>query len=407
MKYLFVLCGLLFFLSVTSCSEDNPSGPSQTIITGKVLYANTETPAEGAIVYLVKPPMFMFVDSLQTSAGGRYEFEAISPGEYCLTAALYGGVSNQDWTHVSPMSEDIAFDEWMIARVDDIYLHEVFGQATICGRVTNRDSGEPVDTADVVLHKFAGSQFVECERTKTNDEGTYSFTNVATGNYYVFAQCVSPYSPPDYIYYWRADTDLFFCDGIETHDTGVLELGEIFVRKPAVYIYPDRDAYFDVELIFKNGTVLTSSIPEYGTGWNVFVEESGRIDQQYDYLFYEANAGGVPALANGWCLRRVELTSKLRVLLTRIGLNAKEAAEFVEYWRDYLTDYDCYRLYPQFNDALDEMVELKVTPEPDAMLRVWLYFEGCTDCGDLPPPQLPEFHRGTITVIEWGGVLLN
>jgi hypothetical protein len=305
------------------------------------------------------------------------------------------------------MSEDVDFDEWMIARVDDIYLREVFGQATIRGLVTYRDSGEPVDSADVVLYKFTGSRFVDCDSTETGDDGSYTFTNVSSGNYYVFAQCVSPNSPPDFTFYWRADTDLFFCDGLGRYNAETLQLGEIPVKKPAIYIYPDRDGYFEVKLIFNNGTVLTNSIPEYGAGWNVFVEQSGRIDQSYDYLFYEAAAGGVPALANGWCLRRNELAAKLRVLLTQIGLNAKEAADFVKYWLDYLTEYGRYRIYPQFNAALDEMVELEVSPEPDAMLRVWLYFEGCEDCGDLPPPQPPVFHRGAITVIEWGGVLLN
>jgi hypothetical protein len=56
---------------------------------------------------------------------------------------------------------------------------------------------------------------------------------------------------------------------------------------------------------------------------------------------------------------------------------------------------------------LDDMVTLHMNPEPDAILRVWLFFEGHGGFRPLPEPQIPEFHREMTTVIEWGGVLLN
>ncbi len=405
MKTLFLLCGLVLF--IPACSEDHPTRASQGIITGKVLYADSSKPAEGAVVYLLEPPFCSFVDSLVTVANGWYRFENLRPRTYCVSAAKSGEPNDLVWSHVSRMSEDLHFNFWMYVHADDIYLHEVSDQATISGSVTYRGTGAPADSADVILYKFAGGRFVTCDDTLTNNEGSYLFTNVQTGNYYVFARCVAPNSPPGYTIYWETDSDLFFCDGLSGHSVEKLELGEYDVKKPAIYIYPPEDSFFEVELIFENGTALTNSIPEYGSGWKVFVEKSGRIDQTYDYLFYEASMGGTPVLTDGWCLRRNELPYKLRLQLTRVGLNAKEAADFVAYWLDYLTEYDCYRIYPQFDRELDDMVGLRVTPEPDAMLRVWLYFEGCEDCGDLPRPSIPEFYRGEITVVEWGGALLN
>ncbi len=56
---------------------------------------------------------------------------------------------------------------------------------------------------------------------------------------------------------------------------------------------------------------------------------------------------------------------------------------------------------------LDGMVELQLTPEPDAVLRFWLFFEGSDEFAPLPAPRLPDFFRGATTVVEWGGVLLN
>jgi hypothetical protein len=79
-------------------------------------------------------------------------------------------------------------------------------------------------------------------------------------------------------------------------------------------------------------------VPEYGSGWNIFVNQSGRIDHRYDYLFYEAGLGFVPQLSEGWCVRQEDLKPELTGLLTAIGLNAAEIRDLIDYWRGVLTD---------------------------------------------------------------------
>jgi hypothetical protein len=406
-----LLLGILFLFLTASCSEDcgedDPIIVPQDIITGRVLYAYAAGGAVGAVVYLVTPPFYTFVDSTHTGEGGWYQFENVLPGQYCLNAAAYDEQNDQVWSHVSPMTDSMDFTGSTILTPGNLLLYEVFNETMITGQVADRNSGAPVDSAEVMLYKFAGSQFVICSGTVTDSLGVYVFTDVETGNYYVFARCVTPFSSPDDPSYWEAETDLFYCDGLESYVAEIIRLGEIPVRKPAIYIYPDHDAYFDVELFPNNGVVLTNSVPEYGTGWHVFVETSGRIDHQYDYLFYEAALGKLPELADGWCLSRDDLSSELNVLLSGIGLNAREAGDFIAYWTHYLTEYEYYQIYPLFDHSLDHLVGLQVAPAPDAILRVWFFFEGCDECSDLPPPELPEFQRGTITVIEWGGAMLN
>ena len=152
---------------------------------------------------------------------------------------------------------------------------------------------------------------------------------------------------------------------------------------------------------------MTESIPEYGSGWDVFVETTGRIDRKYEYLFYEASIHDLPSFNTGWCFYNEDLPVELRTILLEIGLNDKEADDFLEYWLEYLAEYEYYSVYPVFNRSLDQYVELHVTPEPDAQLRFWLFFEGSTDFRALPDQAVPAFQRGSTTVVEWGGTLLN
>jgi len=199
---------------------------------------------------------------------------------------------------------------------------------------------------------------------------------------------------------------LIFCDGISSYSADTLVLQIIYCRKPAIYIYPDTDRDFLVELEFMDGTTLTSSTPPYSSGWNVFVETTGLIDHQYDYLFYEVSLKEAPELSSGWSLSRDDLAEGLQDILHGLGLNQKETDDFLDYWLGRLTDHEYFSVYPASEEIIDRFVGLDIFPAPDAMLRFWLFFRGEREYRSLPEPAFAGFERGSTTVVEWGGVLL-
>ena len=45
--------------------------------------------------------------------------------------------------------------------------------------------------------------------------------------------------------------------------------------KPNIYIYPNEEIQLTITLSFPMGGEVVTSIPEYGTGWNITVDTSG------------------------------------------------------------------------------------------------------------------------------------
>jgi len=106
------------------------------------------------------------------------------------------------------------------------------------------------------------------------------------------------------------------------------------VRKPNIYLYPPASQRISVTLAFPFGGRILECDPDYGTGWRVFVEPSGRINRKYDYLYYEAQTPdryqysvgllartpSLPSSHTSWH-RLVSIDARLRISLT-IGCHA-------------------------------------------------------------------------------------
>ena len=231
---------------------------------------------------------------------------------------------------------------------------------------------EPADSAKVKLLEKEEKGFIIIDSTYTNSSGYFEFRKISAGNYNIYASKMDPALG----FPWDKYTYDFYYDGKDTYDVGIIEL-ECYVDKPAIYIYPEEDSQFQVQLILRNGTKITESIPEYNSGWDLFVEKSGRIDNKYDYLFYEASIKIMPSrqVGTGWCISQKNLKNELNDLLLKIGLNKQETNEFLDYWLNRLQEYKYYKIYPVVNEQLDEFVELDIASQPKTIFRICFSFK--------------------------------
>jgi hypothetical protein len=277
----------------------------------------------------------------------------------------------------------------------------------VTGKVFHEDGqgNAPADRVQITLFRYEGTEFVVAGETITNSNGAFELKDVKTGNYTVTADKVLD-PGAQFPLYVAAESEAFFCDGQGTVQVEDLILRDIMVEKPAVYIYPEQRGHFGVELAFGKNTVLTASEPDYGEGWNVMVDASGRIDATWDYLFYEIAMRGAPMIQDGWCLPWSELPKGLEIITKNIGLNAAEQDDFLEYWMSRLPRRNYYEILPVFGDNLNSWVELKVTPAPDAVLRFWLFFKGNDRAVETTVPRIHDFARTGTTVVEWGGAVI-
>ncbi|MFA5855270.1 MAG: hypothetical protein WC846_03245 [Candidatus Gracilibacteria bacterium] len=179
--------------------------------------------------------------------------------------------------------------------------------------------------------------------------------------------------------------------------------------KPVIYLYPEKPTTVNVQVGVDE---FTKTEPLYlEGGWTVLANPDGLLKNladglPYPYLFWEGKSYKNIMLGTGWTLKKDEVATALPVALTQMGLNAKETADFMDFWSPRLaavaSPYIEFNFVPQ--RLFDQVAPLTITPAPDSILRIFMYFKGVNQAGAKMPAYTP-FVRHGFTVIEWGGTL--
>jgi hypothetical protein len=181
---------------------------------------------------------------------------------------------------------------------------------------------------------------------------------------------------------------------------------DIAVWKPNIYLYPEETRELDVDIVFPHGGRVTTSIPEYDNGWHVTVEPNGIIDGQYEFLFYESLQPDRGQYVAGWVVAGEELEDFFANNMALTGFNQKEIDDFIEYWIPRLTEDPHYGIYPQYNDQLEDMIQIEFSAQPQSLIRLIYSIRGLQDNNlNVQEPIIPAFRREGFTVTEWGVIL--
>lgn len=178
-------------------------------------------------------------------------------------------------------------------------------------------------------------------------------------------------------------------------------------EKPVIYLYPTEKTQVAVQLTYAG--VLDVTYPAYGTGWNVTAHPDGTLlnhadGREYSYLFWEGTSEAAYDFTEGFVVKGSDTVSFLQEKLSYMGLTPKEYNEFIVYWLPKLQD-NPYNLISFQGDSYTETAVLKITPEPDSMLRVFMAVKPLEAPVDLPEQELVPFVRTGFAVVEWGGSL--
>jgi hypothetical protein len=177
--------------------------------------------------------------------------------------------------------------------------------------------------------------------------------------------------------------------------------------KPAIYLYPQQKTAVNVQVAPKGKFNLT--IPQYpANGWDVTAYPDGKIVDKnnaiYPYLYWEA---AIPdKLINepkqGYVVTHDELDGLFADVLPKLGLNNNESSEFSKYWLKALPESNYYFVGVLPENEIDALAPLKISPQPDSVLRVTLFFKTLDQKIDVQAPTLTGFDRKGFAVTEWG-----
>jgi hypothetical protein len=172
-------------------------------------------------------------------------------------------------------------------------------------------------------------------------------------------------------------------------------------RKPNIYLYSDRDLTAQVWLAPEDAITISDPVYRPGMGWQAEIR-NGSLNGNGDFLFYESV---VPDSRwqkdEGYVIRAAHREQDMASMLGPYGFNEKETAEFIDYWSSHLTGGVDYAFYPQEIDAVDRVMPLSVSPEPDHVSRIWFYAEPLVTAPE-PVTSPEQIVRDGFYVVEWG-----
>lgn len=203
--------------------------------------------------------------------------------------------------------------------------------------------------------------------------------------------------------YLDADTYRIEVDFL-TVTAGEFELDPDVCYKPVIYLYPEEQCTVSVQLSL-NGA-LTCTYPEYRDGWIVTASPDGTLTdeegQTYNYLYWEGDTDMEYDLSRGFCVRGEDTAAFLEDALAKLGLNRREANEFIVYWLPLMQE-NAYNVITFQRDAYTDAAGLYVIPAPDTLIRVFMAWRGVDEAIELEPQELTAPPRVGFTVVEWGG----
>lgn len=261
---------------------------------------------------------------------------------------------------------------------DDDYLWIELGDSTYFEKFSTDFyyyTGWPVDLNSKSTAKFWVS---ECE----------------DGYRYPLGQC---HFHPDSMYFYRYHAGIL--------DANKMQYGN---DKPVIYLYHPDSTNFTIDLDLKVTKTFTYPLENakgnHVTWTGKVVDNQIEIDgKKYPYLFWEGESNVLPKIEDGFCISGKETVSFLEEKLTAIGLNQTEKTDFITYWAPKMIKNEFNTIHFKLEENYDEIAEINVSPAPEAMLRLYMYYTPAQEYESIPEQILSTFERKGFTLVEWGG----
>ncbi len=129
---------------------------------------------------------------------------------------------------------------------------------------------------------------------------------------------------------------------------------------------------------------------------------------EYYALFWEGAPNQQIVPKDGFVVSGKETAAFLEEKLAYLGLNRREANEFIMYWLPGMED-NPFNLIHFAGEQYEEQAELIITPRPDSRIRVMMLTQPFNSKVNFPLQDLSSLKkiRRGFTVVEWGGAVIH
>lgn len=177
-------------------------------------------------------------------------------------------------------------------------------------------------------------------------------------------------------------------------------------KKPMIYLYPQQETEVTVKV--GNPQTLTHTYPKYENEWKVLAKPNGDLKDLKTgrnlYALYWEGINTVESNMNeGFIVKGEDTIKFLEEKLEILGLNEREAEEFIVYWLPKLESNKYNFIRFQTEEEINNNMPLEITPKPDTVIRILMEFKGIEEPIQMQEQKLSTPQRKGFTVVEWGG----
>ncbi len=178
-------------------------------------------------------------------------------------------------------------------------------------------------------------------------------------------------------------------------------------HKPIIYLYPKEETEITAELGYPDK--ITCSYPKYTTGWQVLARPNGDLidlntKRNLYSLYYESsNVVKFKVEKDGFIVKGTDVAEFLEDKLAILGLNEKEAEEFIVYWLPRLQENKYNYIRFATMEEINANMPLTFSTEPDTLIRVLMTYKGLNKPIDVQEQKLETPKRSGFVAVEWGG----
>jgi hypothetical protein len=201
---------------------------------------------------------------------------------------------------------------------------------------------------------------------------------------------------------------------VEVDFYGKDERQNINVKKPVVYLYPEKELEMSIVLHLKGE--MTFTYPKYDNGWKVIASPEGVVKDylghEYPYLFWEAEQKELTYMESelgfpGFIVSQKDVIHFLEEQLSNIGLNGKEMTDFITFWGPIMQRNKFAFVQFLIDEDYDNKVgTITTVPRMQTVKRIYLLCSGINSKDDAPAvisQSFVPFERLGSTLVEWGG----
>ena len=157
---------------------------------------------------------------------------------------------------------------------------------------------------------------------------------------------------------------------------------------------------------------IFTSYPKYDGEWDVRAYPDGKLidnktNRELYGLYWEGEINNTQVKEEGFIVEGKDTISFLEEKLEVLGLNEREANEFIIYWLPRLESNKYNYIRFESIEEIDSYMPLEISPKPNSVIRILMNFKALDKKIKVKEQVLNTPSRTGFTVVEWGGSIIE